>query len=178
MIAVNGEMGNISEVGETNPRFGAVDPGGLAPEYTTGDRRVVGRFLPFWEALRGDRAFPQREIFEHSAIEELRPYLFLIDVRLGLEKATFAFCGEVLNVECRRDVTGMSLSDGLPIALWETLPYAFQAVIKAKKPLISKRPARSASAIFYPYRCAIAPLGEAPDRVNYLLGVFSRGAEG
>ena len=171
-------MGNTSEVRDTNAGYVPVQPLGPSPDNRAADRRVVGRFLQLWEELRGDLAFPQRDNVGNTALENLGHYLFLVDVRLGLEAATFASCGDALSLECRRDVTGMSLSDSLPVALWETLPYAFQAVIKAKKPLVSKRPPRSAGAIFYPYRCAIAPLGEAPDRVNYLLGVFSRGAEG
>lgn len=177
-------MRNASGVGgrgahrEANLGFVPVEPGGASPEQTAGDRRVVGPFLQLWEELRDNRAFPLREDLERSAPGDLRPYLFLLDVRFGLEAATFVSCGEALSAECRRDVTGLSLSDSLPSALWETLPYAFQAVIKSKKPLISKRPTRSAGATFYPYQCAIAPLGAAPDRVEYLLGVFSRGVEG
>ena len=139
------------------------------------ERRVIGRFLDCWESLRGVRAFPTRGDIDRWNFGELRPHLFLVDVCGGLEAATFISCGEVLSAACRRDPTGESVSDSLPGVLWETLPYAFQAVIKTRKPLISKRPALTARGAVFPYRCAIAPAGASAERVEYLLGAFSHG---
>ncbi len=156
---------------------GAERAGGAAAGSFVGtsgaDRRVGWSFLRKWEDLCVERGFPTREEFKSDTMGALWPHIFIIDVRAGLEKSNFEYCGPVLVAACGSGpLTGKALSGSLPKALWETMPYAFQAVINTKKAIISSHHAALPGSADFPYRCVVAPVGDS-DVVEYLVGAFS-----
>ena len=102
------------------------------------DRRVGWSFLRKWEGLSLKGGFPSLAEFTAETMGELWPNICIIDVRSGLEEAQFEYCSPVFMAACGAEkLTGKPLSDSLPKALWETMPYAFQAVVNTRKAIIS-----------------------------------------
>ena len=121
----------------------------------------------------GDRAYPELGEIEAAALGDLAPNLFVVDVSDGFEAARFEHCGPVLASACSECLIGREVPDGLPYALSETLPYAFQAVVQSKKALITSCGAGEGGNIEFPFRCIIAPVGPKNGCVDHLAGAFS-----
>lgn len=126
-----------------------------------------------WESLCLGRKFPVRSAFGAEAMGVLWPHMFILDVRAGLQESHFDYCGPVFASACGGQIlTDKPLSGSLPETLWENMPYAFQAVVNTKKPLIASRHAGSPAGADFPYRCVVAPAGDG-EAVDYLAAAFS-----
>jgi hypothetical protein len=161
----------------TDPKF----PWALAANIGIGranERRLTGRALLYWWALKGDLPFPR-----HSALpldsEEVRkgeglwPNIFTVALRPSIEASTFVYCGGAVAEICSVPPEGKLVSHCLPSPVWDKLRYTFETSATTMKPLTASGRFVTRGDQVALYRSIVLPMSEDGSSVDHLLGALN-----
>lgn len=142
------------------------------------ERRLTGRTLLYWWALKGDFPFPK-----HSSLpldtEEVRkgeglwPNIFTVALGSSMDDCTFAYCGGAIAEICTIPPQGRLVSQCLPSPVWDKLRYTFDTAATTMKPLTASGRFVTDGSKVALYRSIVLPLSEDGRSVDFLLGALN-----
>lgn len=161
----------------TDPKF----PWAMAANIGIGrknERRLTGRALLYWWALKGDRPFPRHSDLpldspEVKNGEGLWPNFFTVAVGTSVQTSTFVYCGEAVAEMCRGRPAGRLASQCLPSPLWDKLASIFETTVATMKPLTASGRFVAANNRLALYRSIMLPLSEEGSAIDHLLGALN-----
>jgi hypothetical protein len=136
-------------------------------------RRVTGKALQFWEAVRGPRPYPSRGDIGARTPAELVPHLFLVAPGGAEGLCAFAEGGSVLGALCGCDPVGQPVVDALPAELRSRAAALMAAAFEVGKPLADSGSFAEDRETQVLYRAVFMPLSSDQRRVDSLLGAIS-----
>lgn len=136
------------------------------------ERRMVGRALARWDALRGERRFPNRADCEAFGAGGLADNMFLIEVTRNEDLDEVVSSGPAFRSALAIDPVGRKAMKVLPSATERRLSFC-RVAAELKKPVADVGQFTNAQGEEVMYRSILLPLSDDQENVNYLLGAFS-----
>ena len=161
----------------TDPKF----PWAIAANIGIGrknERRLTGRALLYWWALKGDHPFPRHSDLpldsdEARKGEGLWPNFFTVAIGSTVQASTFAYCGSAVAEMCRREPAERLVSECVPSPLWDKLASVFDTAVATMKPLTASGRFIAPNNRLALYRSIVLPLSEDGTAVDHLLGALN-----
>ncbi|GHD54600.1 hypothetical protein GCM10017083_32310 [Thalassobaculum fulvum] len=116
--------------------------------------------LEHWRHLRGDRAMPNRNAVDPSAMRPLLPYTFLLD---ALERGTdfrYRLVGTDIVAHTPRDNTGRRLSEIADQGTQQQLTALYASVVAGRTPRFQRIAYRTRMGLRSWYETVVCPLGD------------------
>ena len=149
-----------------DPKF----PWALAANIAIGrknERRLTGRALLYWWALKGDLPFPR-----HSSLPRPEdPPMPLVGP--PIDACTFVYCGSAVAEICRVPPEGRLASQCLPSPVWDKLRYTFETSATTMKPLTASGRFVIEGTNIALYRSIVLPLSEDGSSIDHLMGALN-----
>ncbi len=136
------------------------------------ERRMVGKAIAFWEALRGTEAVPARTAFDLAEPPVFVANIFLVTVGASEADCTLVSAGSGAIEALGIDPVGMSASEVLPSATELRLSLC-QTVARFAKPVADSGRFVNRSGKDILYRAVIMPLAGRDGTVSHLLGAIN-----
>jgi hypothetical protein len=141
------------------------------------ERRLTGRALLYWWALKGDLPFPRHsglplESPEVKNGEGLWPNIFTATLEPSIEASHFAYCGAAVAEICMAPPEGRLVSACLPSPVWDKLRYVFETAAGTMKPLTASGRFIAKGNRIALYRAIVLPLSEDGSAVDHVMGAL------
>ena len=136
------------------------------------DRRVVGRALRNWEALRTRESIPLHSDCLANFDADILPGTFLIEINQHAENDVIFDCGPDLVSALGRDPVGLPVQSILPSAIDRGLVF-WRVAAELQKPIADIGCFMNAKGLNMLYRCIFLPVSDEGGRIAYVLGAFS-----
>ncbi len=136
------------------------------------ERRVVGRALAHWEALRGSRRFPSHTDVTPETANGLSDNIFIVALRGSEDEDEIVSSGDAFRNALTFDPVGRKVVEILPSATEKGLSFCRTAAA-LKKPIADVGRFTNAEGKEIRYRSILMPLSDDQENINYLFGAFS-----
>ena len=136
------------------------------------ERRVVGRALAHWDALRGSRRFPSHSDVNPETADGLGENIFVVALRGSEDEDEIVSSGEAFRNALTFDPVGRKVVEILPSATEKGLSFCRTAAA-LKKPIADVGRFTNAKGMEIRYRSVLLPLSDDQENINYLLGAIS-----
>ncbi len=135
-------------------------------------QRIHERLIDYWNGLRNGRAFPSEGEVDPSQIHEIWNWCFLVQNKPDSKEKgyRYTYLGTELIEAWGDDLTAQEVSTRLINPSHEHFIRNFNEVVSGKKPVIDESEFVNARKINIKYRVCMLPLGNAPERVDFILG--------
>ena len=166
----------------TDPKF----PWALAANIGIGrknERRLTGRALLYWWALKDDLPFPRHSALPLDSAEVkngdgLWPNIFTATLRPSIEASRFVYCGASVADICSAPPEGNLVSACLPSPVWDKLRYVFETAASTMKPLTASGRFLAKDDRVALYRAIVLPLSEDGSAIDHIMGALGSKYEG
>ena len=135
------------------------------------ERRLIGRALSEWEALRGDRSFPSCVQFDDAALPEHKANVFVVEVGKSEAEDRIIRAGRRFIEALGLNPVGRRAMDVLP-SVERRLSFC-HTVVSYQKPLADIGRFTNVRGDDVWYRCILLPTSSDQVRVSHVVGAFS-----
>ena len=134
-------------------------------------KRGHEQLLSYWSDLRGERKFPKENEINTDALSALWSDCFLLNCSESNGQYKYDFMGPALIEAYGMDMTGLTHDHDEEFNIQSVLD-SFQKVISSGEQMIDESEFTNKQGMKVKYRCCLVPFGEAPEKVNYILGLM------
>lgn len=136
--------------------------------------RINEKLQEYWQALRGGRLYPQESDINPEAIRDIWDHCFLVsineeDLKQGYK---YTYLGTGLIEAFGDDLTSRDISARLIETSSQPLIASFEQVIRTGRPFSEESQFTNSPGMVIKYRSCILPLGDNPEKVDYILGAM------
>lgn len=145
----------------------------LPPDDILSDsKRGHEQLLSYWQRLAGDRKFPRENEIDTDALAPLWTSCFLLNTRESANGSyKYEFMGPSLVEAYGVDLTGQQHDHATEPSI-ESILKSFGKVVESGVHVVDESEFYNSQKMKVKYRCALVPFGEAPLKVNYILGLM------
>ncbi len=128
--------------------------------------------LEHWRRLRGEQSMPGRDAVDPSAMRELLPYTFLVDVLKPEDDFRYRLVGTDIVAHTPRDNTGLRLSAITDQGTQTQLIALYASVVGGRAPRFQRIAYRTRQGLRSWYETVVCPLANpgVPGSVTMLIG--------
>lgn len=137
-----------------------------------GDRRLAGRALAHWDALRGMRELPSLEDYAPAFLPFAQSSTFVIEIHPREDLDEIVQAGDALAAALGLDAVGRHPLEVLPSATHQGMSF-YRTSAELRKPIADVGEFVNSRGKAIQYRCILLPLSRDQATVDHVLGAFS-----
>jgi chromosome partitioning protein len=138
------------------------------------ERRMVRRFLTYWETLRGDLDFPVITDLDLDQIREYVPYSFCLQLEPSPDDPILRFIGKELTRDCGEDFTNRQLSRLPRQSLLARATDHLDKALAQRGPFTISEGICNPEGVEVLYRAILLPFSITGEEIDYLIGAVRR----
>ena len=142
------------------------------PNYGVDERRVIGRALRCWDALRDTKPFPDRELCLDSLKVGMSESIIVIAVGANESEDHVIHCGTDFRNALACNPVGQPLQIIMPSTIERGLVF-WRVTAEMKKPIADVGSFTNANGDEIMYRSVFLPVTDDGGTVSHLIGAFS-----
>ena len=136
--------------------------------------RIYEVLQDYWDKVRKQRIYPTENDINPEEIKDIWDSCFLVsfsedDVKNGYK---YTYLGKDLIEAFGDDLTNKDISERLMLTTRPPLVESFEEVIRTGKPLRENSEFTNSLNMVIKYRSCLLPLGNDPEKVDYILGAM------
>ncbi|NQV83260.1 MAG: PAS domain-containing protein [Rhodospirillales bacterium] len=134
------------------------------------ERRLVLRLLAHWRILCGDRKLPAMSDIDPTAIPDIWPHCFLLEIGQAEGGHIFRASGDQIDNHATGSLVGMRVADAPPDALPGLAVAYIEEVLKKGVPISRGGEFTKPNGTRVLYRSILLPMGENYHTISGILG--------